>query len=34
LIPSATLKAKGIKRDDGAYFSKIGFAGGHEQGGV
>jgi hypothetical protein len=33
LIPSATLKAKGIKLDDGAY-SKIGFAGGHEQGGV
>ena len=32
LIPSATLKAKGIKLDDGAYFSKTGFAGGHEQG--
>ena len=32
LIPSATLKAKGIKLDDGAYFSKTGFSGGHEQG--
>ena len=32
LIPSATLKAQGIKLDDGAYFSKTGFAGGHEQG--
>jgi phosphonate transport system substrate-binding protein len=31
LIPSATLKAKGIKLDDGAYFSRTGFAGGHEQ---
>jgi phosphonate transport system substrate-binding protein len=32
LIPSATLKAKGIKLDDGVYFSKTGFSGGHEQG--
>jgi phosphonate transport system substrate-binding protein len=32
LIPSATLKTMGIKLDDGAYFSKTGFAGGHEQG--
>ncbi len=32
LIPSATLKTKGIKLDDGAYFSKTGFSGGHEQG--
>lgn len=32
LIPSATLKAKGIKLEDGAYFSKTGFSGGHEQG--
>src|ERR1700704_1719142 len=32
LIPSATLKAKRIKLDDGAYFSKTGFSGGHEQG--
>ena len=32
LIPSASLKAKGIKLDDGAYFSKTGFSGGHEQG--
>ena len=32
LIPSATLKAKGIKLEDGVYFSKTGFAGGHEQG--
>jgi len=32
LIPRATLKANGIKLDDGAYFSKTGFAGGHEQG--
>ena len=32
LIPSATLKAKGIKLDDGAYFSRTGFSGGHEQG--
>src|SRR5271166_3301949 len=32
LIPSATLKSKGIKLEDGAYFSKTGFSGGHEQG--
>jgi phosphonate transport system substrate-binding protein len=32
LIPSATLKTKGIKLEDGAYFSKTGFSGGHEQG--
>jgi phosphonate transport system substrate-binding protein len=32
LIPSATLKAKGIDLADGAYFSKTGFSGGHEQG--
>jgi phosphonate transport system substrate-binding protein len=32
LLPSATLKTKGIKLDDGAYFSKTGFSGGHEQG--
>ena len=32
LIPSATLKTKGINLDDGAYFSKTGFSGGHEQG--
>lgn len=32
LIPSATLKAMGIKLDDGAYFTRTGFAGGHEQG--
>ena len=32
LIPSATLKAKGIDLADGKYFSKVGFAGGHEQG--
>jgi phosphonate transport system substrate-binding protein len=32
LIPSATLKSKGIKLDDGAYFSRTGFSGGHEQG--
>ncbi|MBS0640054.1 MAG: phosphonate ABC transporter substrate-binding protein [Acetobacteraceae bacterium] len=32
LIPSATLKAKGIDLTDGAYFSRTGFAGGHEQG--
>jgi phosphonate transport system substrate-binding protein len=32
LIPSATLKTKGIKLDDGAYFSHTGFSGGHEQG--
>src|SRR3984957_16327029 len=32
LIPSASLKAAGIDRKDGAYFSRPGFAGGHEQG--
>lgn len=32
LIPSATLKSKGIDLKDGAYFTKTGFAGGHEQG--
>ena len=32
LIPSATLKAKGIDLADGKYFSRTGFAGGHEQG--
>jgi phosphonate transport system substrate-binding protein len=32
LIPSATLKTKGIDLTDGAYFSKTGFSGGHEQG--
>ncbi|HEY4041548.1 MAG TPA: phosphonate ABC transporter substrate-binding protein [Rhodopila sp.] len=31
LIPSATLKTKGISLEDGAYFSRTGFAGGHEQ---
>jgi phosphonate transport system substrate-binding protein len=32
LIPSASLKAEGIDLADGAYFSRTGFAGGHEQG--
>jgi phosphonate transport system substrate-binding protein len=32
LIPSATLKTTGINLADGAYFSRTGFAGGHEQG--
>jgi phosphonate transport system substrate-binding protein len=32
LIPSSTLKTKGIDLQDGAYFSKTGFSGGHEQG--
>jgi phosphonate transport system substrate-binding protein len=32
LIPSASLKASGIDLADGAYFSRTGFAGGHEQG--
>ncbi len=32
LIPSASLKASGIALADGAYFSRTGFAGGHEQG--
>jgi phosphonate transport system substrate-binding protein len=32
LIPSATLKTRGIDLADGKYFSRTGFAGGHEQG--
>jgi phosphonate transport system substrate-binding protein len=32
LIPSASLKAAGIDLTDGIYFSRTGFAGGHEQG--
>jgi phosphonate transport system substrate-binding protein len=32
LIPSATLRAKGIDLTDGKYFSRVGFSGGHEQG--
>ncbi len=32
LIPSATLKTSGIDLGDGKYFSRTGFAGGHEQG--
>jgi len=32
LIPSATLKSRGIELADGKYFSRTGFAGGHEQG--
>jgi phosphonate transport system substrate-binding protein len=32
LTPSATLRAKGIDLAEGKYFSKVGFAGGHEQG--
>jgi len=32
LIPSATLKTKGINLGDGAYFTRTGFSGGHEQG--
>ncbi|MEI7713503.1 MAG: phosphonate ABC transporter substrate-binding protein [Rhodospirillales bacterium] len=32
LIPSATMKSKGIDLADGKYFSRTGFAGGHEQG--
>ena len=32
LIPSASLRAAGINLADGAYFSRTGFAGGHEQG--
>ena len=32
LIPSATLKTSGINLADGAYFSRTGFSGGHEQG--
>jgi phosphonate transport system substrate-binding protein len=32
LIPKATLKSKGVDTADGAYFSRTGFSGGHEQG--
>jgi phosphonate transport system substrate-binding protein len=32
LIPSATLRGKGIDLTDGKYFSHVGFSGGHEQG--
>jgi phosphonate transport system substrate-binding protein len=32
LIPSASLRRQGIDLADGAYFSRTGFAGGHEQG--
>src|SRR5450432_2581600 len=32
LIPSVTLRAKGIDLSDGKYFSHVGFSGGHEQG--
>jgi phosphonate transport system substrate-binding protein len=32
LIPSVTLRAKGIDLADGKYFSHVGFSGGHEQG--
>ena len=32
LIPSVTLRAKGIDLEDGKYFSRVGFSGGHEQG--
>jgi phosphonate transport system substrate-binding protein len=32
LIPSASLRASGIDLADGKYFSRTGFAGGHEQG--
>jgi phosphonate transport system substrate-binding protein len=32
LVPSATLRAGGTDLADGAYFSRTGFAGGHEQG--
>jgi phosphonate transport system substrate-binding protein len=32
LIPSATLRAKGIDITDGKYFTHVGFSGGHEQG--
>jgi len=32
LIPSATLKTHGVDLADGKYFSRTGFAGGHEQG--
>ena len=32
LIPSASLRARGIDLADGKYFSRVGFSGGHEQG--
>ncbi|HVZ06875.1 phosphate/phosphite/phosphonate ABC transporter substrate-binding protein [Rhodopila sp.] len=32
LIPAASLRKQGIDLSDGAYFSRTGFAGGHEQG--
>jgi phosphonate transport system substrate-binding protein len=32
LIPSATLRAKGIDPTDGKFFTRTGFSGGHEQG--
>ena len=32
LIPSATLRTRGLDLTDGKYFSRTGFAGGHEQG--
>jgi phosphonate transport system substrate-binding protein len=32
LIPSVTLRAKGIDLADGKYFTRTGFSGGHEQG--
>jgi phosphonate transport system substrate-binding protein len=32
LLPAATLRKQGIDLSDGAYFSRTGFAGGHEQG--
>jgi phosphonate transport system substrate-binding protein len=32
LIPSVTLRAKGIDLEDGKYFTHVGFSGGHEQG--
>ena len=32
LIPSVTLRAKGIDLTDGKYFTHTGFSGGHEQG--
>jgi phosphonate transport system substrate-binding protein len=32
LVPSVTLRAKGIDLTDGKYFTRVGFSGGHEQG--
>jgi phosphonate transport system substrate-binding protein len=32
LIPSVTLRSKGVDLTDGKYFSHVGFSGGHEQG--